>query len=281
MNERRAFLIAVMCFFLWTAVAAFAQIRSGTLVGKIIDPTGASVPEAGIKVVEIETNSSSETITNSVGEYTGPYLAAGRYRVTVSRPGFVTARTGEIDLGTATTIRADIKLELGTVSNIVEVTGNVADLQTESSSVQNVVSEKVIQTLPNITRNPYYYATLQPGVVPRATVNDSQSVRAFGVGQDARRQYSALSINGGIPFTNDVQLDGLSIMSPTFNEATVVPNPDGLMEVRTSVNNYAAEYGRGQGVVSVTTKSGTNQFHGSASERFRNEALNANSFGNN
>jgi hypothetical protein len=158
----------------------------------------------------------------------------------VTRTGFVTARTAKIEIGTATTVRADLKLELGTVSKIVEASGTFADLQTESSSVQNVVSERVIQTLPNITQNPYYYSTLQPGVVPRATVNDSQSVRAFGVGQDARRQYSALSINGGIPFTNDVQLDGLSIMSPTFNEATVVPNPDGLMEVRTSVNNYAA-----------------------------------------
>jgi hypothetical protein len=277
-NRLQLSIVVLLCS---TVAGGLAQIRSGTLVGKVVDPTGASVPDASIRVQDVETNTSSETLTNSAGEYTVPYLAPGRYRVSVTRPGFVTARTTEIEIGTATTVRADVKLELGTVTNIVEVLGTIGDLQTESSAVQNVVSERVIQTLPNITQNPYYYATLQPGVVPRATLNDSQSVRAFGVGQDARRQYSALSINGGIPFTNDVQLDGLSIMSPTFNEATVVPNPDGLMEVRTSVNNYAAEYGRGQGVISVTTKSGTNQFHGTASERFRNEALNANTFGNN
>ena len=281
MNPRSASTIAAWVLLFCSATTQWGQIRSGTLVGKVIDPTGSPVPEAAVKVVAVETNTAAETITNAVGEYVVPYLAAGRYTVTVSRQGFVTARAGDLEIGTATTVRADVKLELGTVSNTIEVSTAVGDLQTESSTVTNVVTEKVIQTVPNITQNPFYYAQLQPGVVPRATVNDSQSVRAFGVGQDARRQYSAVSINGGIPFMNDVQLDGLSILSPTFNEATVVPNPDGILEVRTSVNNYAAEYGRGQGVISVTTKSGSNQFHGSASERLRNEALNANSFGNN
>src|SRR5689334_10815970 len=109
--------ISVPVLLLCTAAIGLAQIRSGTLVGKVADPTGASVPDAAVRVVEVETNTSSSTVTNSAGEYTVPYLAPGRYQVTVTRPGFVTARSGEIEIGTATTVRMDVKLELGTVSN--------------------------------------------------------------------------------------------------------------------------------------------------------------------
>ena len=132
MNNRSLFQIAALFVFLSTAIAGLAQIRSGTLVGKVVDPSGAPVPEAAVKVVAMETNGTSETVTNGVGEYTVPYLAAGRYIVTVTRPGFVTARKAEIDIGTATTVRADVQLELGTVSNIIEVASTVGELQTES-----------------------------------------------------------------------------------------------------------------------------------------------------
>jgi len=121
--------VSVALLFL-NAAAGLARIPSGTLVGKVLDPTGASVPEGAIRVQEIATDASSETVTNSAGEYTVPYLDAGRYRFTVTRTGFVTARTAEIEIGTATTMRADVKLELGTISNIIEVSGTSADLQT-------------------------------------------------------------------------------------------------------------------------------------------------------
>ena len=222
--------------------------------------TGPSLPQTSIRF---------ETRTNMTGQYTVPYLAAGRYTVTVMREGFVAAKTSEIEVGTAQTARANVQLQLGSVSNTVEVNSTLQALQTESATVQSVVSATVIQAIPNITHNPYYYATLQPGVVARAALNDTQSVKAFGVGQGARQQFSAISINGGLSFTNDVQLDGLSILGTNWNEVAVVPNSDGILEVRTSVNNYSAEYGRGQGVISVTTKGGSMQFHGSASDRLR------------
>jgi hypothetical protein len=258
-----------------------AQVRSGSIVGMVTDPSGAPVPEAVVTVLSVETNVTSETRTNVAGQYTVPYLAPGQYKVTVTRQGFLSARTGEIQVGTAQTIRADVQLQLGSVSSTVEVAATMKELQTESATVQNAVAARVIQDIPNITHNPYYYATLQPGVAARAVVNDTQTMRAFGVGQEARRQFSAISVNGGLSFMNEVQLDGLSILGANFNEVAVLPNSDGILEVRTSVNNYSAEYGRGQGVISVTTKGGTNEFHGSAFDRLRNEILNANSFGNN
>ena len=135
--------------------------------------------------------------------------------------------------------------------------------------------------MPNITNNPFYFATLQAGVVPRSALNDTQSVNSFGIGIDGRRTFSAIAINGGQAFTNDIVLDGVSVQGSAWNEAAVVPNTEGIQEVRTIINNFSAEYGRAQGVITVTTKSGTNAYHGSAFDRVRNEAFNANSFANN
>src|SRR6185436_3559384 len=104
---------------------------------------------------------------------------------------------------------------------------------------------------------------------------------SFVIGIDGRRQASAIGINGGSAFSNDIMLDGVSIQGSAWNETAVLPNQDALQEVKTITNNYSAEYGRAQGVVIFTTKGGSNDFHGSGFYRIRNEALNANSFSNN
>lgn len=263
------------------APLAFPQIRSGAIVGTIVDPSGAPVPDAKIAVLAQETNFSYDTQTNIAGDYAVPYLPFGRYTVTVLKEGFNTVRLGGISVRTAQTVRADARLELSTIATAVEVAASAAELQTESATVQNAVDARVIQTVPNVTHNPFYYATLQPGVVPRAALNDTQSVNSFGIGIDGRRAFSAISANGGQAFTNDIQLDGISVQGSAWNEAAVLPNPEGVQEVRTIINNFSAEYGRAQGVIQVTTKSGTNEYHGSAFYRKRNEAFNANTFGNN
>jgi len=274
------------CVFLAVATvllpaAIFAQIRSATISGKVSDPTNAAVPNAAVTVIAKDTNVETPTVTNRVGEFTVPYLAAGEYSIRVASPGFVTAQVSHVIVGTADTVTADIKLELGQVAQAVEVEGLATTLQTESATKQSSVDQRVIEAIPNINQNPFQYAAMQPGVTSRAALNDSQTPASFGVGVAARRAFSAISIGGGLPFNNDIQLDGVSIQGAGWNEATVLPNPDSIQEVRTMVNNYSAEYGRGQGVISVVGKSGTNSFHGSVFDRLRNEALNANSFANN
>lgn len=119
------------------------------------------------------------------------------------------------------------------------------------------------------------------GATPRASMLQVSGQNSFGIGINGRRNVSAFSINGGGAFQNDVQVDGVGVVGSAWNEAAVLPSTEGLQEVRTTVNNYSAEYGRGQGVIVMTTRSGTNELHGSAFWRQRNEALNANSFGNN
>src|SRR3954469_20221958 len=122
---------------------------------------------------------------------------------------------------------------------------------------------------------------LQANVSPTNATADTQGVNSFGIGVNGRRQFSAFGVNGGRAFTNDVQLDGLPIMGGGYNEASVVPNTEGLQEVRVISNNFSAEYGRGQAVIAMSTKSGTNQLHGQADYTLRNEALNANNMYNN
>jgi hypothetical protein len=127
-----------------------------------------------------------------------------------------------------------------------------------------------------------YYATLQPGVVAaKSDFYNTSGHNAFGIGYFSRLVFSSVSVNGGEPQNMDIQLDGVPILGSGYNDATVLPNPEGIQEVRVLLNNYTAENGRGQGVTSIITKSGANQFHGSANYRLRNEALNANTFNNN
>ena len=170
-------------------------------------------------------------------------------------------RTG-ITLNATETVRVPVELSVGTVGQTVEVSAEAPLLQTDRTSVSGAVGAEMIEALPNITQNPLAYAFLQAGAVPRAAAADTTSLNSFGIGVAGRRQFSAVGVNGGRAFTNDIQLDGLPVMGGGYNEASVVPNTEGLQEVRVISNNFSAEYGRGQSVISMSTKSGTNAFHG-------------------
>src|SRR4029450_12160689 len=175
----------------------------------------------------------------------------------------------------------EVKLQTGVTTDTVSVQADAAELQSSSAPPQATMNHLPVEPLPNITHNPFAYATLQAGVVPRGLFGNTQTTTSFGIGIDGRRQASAIGINGGSAFSNDILLDGVSIQGSAWNETAVLPNQDSLQEVRVISNNFTAEYGRAQGVVIFTTKSGTNDFHGTGFYRMRNEALNANGFTNN
>jgi hypothetical protein len=267
--------------FLLLAASANAQIRSASLTGSVFDPTGALIPNAEVIATNIGTNVSSSTKTTSAGVYTIPYLEAGDYRITVKADGFEVFEASGVNLESSQTARVDATLKLGATGTKVEVSTTAVQLQTDTSSVSGATSAAVIDALPNVTQNPLYYAGLQNGVAPRNNTNTSTTVGSFGIGVAGRAQFSAFGVNGGRAFENDIQLDGLPIMGGGFNEAAIIPNTEGLQEVRVINNNFSAEYGRGQSVISISTKSGTNQFHGEAAYLLRNEALNANTNSNN
>jgi len=254
-----------------------AQIRSGTITGSVKDVTGAVIAGADVAITHQETNISNNTKTTEAGLFTFPYLQAGRYTVSVNVPGFTPYRETGVSLTTAQTVRIDASLKVGAIESAIEVAAQAAQIQTDTSTVQGAMQADLIAMLPNPAQNPMYYAMLQAGVVPRNLAAATTSLDSFGIGVSGRRQWSALGVNGGRTWTNDIQLDGLPVMGGGYNEASVVPNTEGLQEVRIIANNFSAQYGKGQAVVAMSTKSGTNQFHGQADYRLRNEALNANS----
>ena len=276
-------LLVGVILVLMISIAGFAQIKSGVITGTVTDATGAVVPGAVITVINQETNVASNALADEAGAFTVPYLAPGTYNVNVEKTGSgfsKYSRTG-VTVSTAQTVQVEIKLQAGGTTDTVTVTSDAATLQTSTATVGGAVNERIVQTLPNITHNPFQYAALTAGVIPRGAFNNTQSTFSFGIGIDGRRQASAISINGGSAFSNDIILDGVSVQGSAWNEATVLPNQDALQEVKTIVNNYTAEYGRAQGVIIFQTKGGSNEFHGSGFWRIRNEALNANSFQNN
>ncbi len=287
MNHKQYFVRAVLIGIALCSLATFlatnapAQINSGIITGIVTDPQKAVVPNAKVVVVDDSTKFSNTATTNGSGEFTVPYLKAGIYTVTVTAARFPVFHVTGVNVVTGNTARIDVPLQLSTVSTQVEVSATADQLQSDTTTVEGAVGEKMIELIPNITQNPLYYATLLEGVVGRAEMGDTTSPQSFGIGYDGRRFQSALNVDGAGAFSTAVQLDGLSVTSGAWNEASVLPNTDSLSEVRVVSSNYTAEFGRGMGVVKMATKSGNNQWHGSAYDRLRNEAFNANSFSNN
>ena len=266
--------------FVLTSIV-YAQIRSATITGTVTDQTGGIVAGAEVTLINQETNIKESFKTAGTGQYTFPYLPAGTYTVTVTMPAFSQYRQTGIILATAQTLRVDIALTVGALASTVEVAATAAQVQTDSATVQAAIQQEMIAALPNPEQNPMYYAGLQNGVVPRNATADTTSLNSFGIGTGGRRQYSAFGVNGGRTWTNDIQLDGLPVMAGGYNEASVIPNTEGLQEVRVIANDFSAQYGHGQSVISMSTRSGTNGYHGEGDYSLRNEALNANTNYNN
>ncbi|MGH9163628.1 MAG: TonB-dependent receptor [Vicinamibacteraceae bacterium] len=260
---------------------AYGQIRSGTITGTVTDASGAVVPGASVVVTNEATNVATEIVTTEAGQFTAPYLSAGTYTVAVSLSGFVPYRETGVVLAATETVRVSAELRVSNIDEAVEVTAAPARLQTDRATVAGAMEAAVIEALPNVTQNPLQYAMSQAGVVPRNNATNTTGLNSFGIGVDGRRQWSAIGVNGGRAFTNDIQLDGLPVMGGGYNEASVVPNTEGLQEVRVISNNFSAEYGRGQAVIAMSTKSGTNQFHGQGVYMVRDEALDATTFEDN
>lgn len=255
-----------------------AQVKSSIITGTVTDSKGAVVSKATVTVTNQETGARSVTKTTDVGDYTVPYLPVGVYTLEVQVAGFETYLKTGISLLSATGVREDVSLVVGSATTTVSVRADALALQTENATVQDTVDKQLIATLPNINGNPLYYATLDAGVVPTPNMYNSQ---ALGVGFTDRQAMSAVRINGGELGSDDVQLDGLSVQGAAWHETAVVPNPDSLQEVRVTANTFTAETGDAQAVISMNTKSGTNQFHGDLNYMIRNEDLNANGLYNN
>ena len=262
-----------------TMLPILGQEFRATVSGSITDGQGAVVPGAVVEVRNLDTNVGVNTVSNEGGSYVAPFVQPGRYAVTVSREGFKKVVRDSIELRVGDRLRIDFQLEVGAVAEQVTVSANAELLETTSASKGQVIDSAMVRDLPLLGRNPFLLAAISAGVQYTPT-RGSRSNRPFDNGG-----MDNFSMNGGRAFTNEFLLDGV----PDTNTETTgpsnlsfVPSPDATEEFKVQTNNYDSQYGRtGGGVINVSLKSGTNQFHGTAYHYFRNDKLNANAFESN
>ncbi|HEY0460499.1 MAG TPA: TonB-dependent receptor [Pyrinomonadaceae bacterium] len=281
------------------AVFAFAQTNKATISGSVTDAQGAIVSGAAVKVRNIATGAEREVTSNDEGFFEVPLLEIGNYSVTVTKQGFSTVIRENITLQTSTETRVDVQLTVGEISNQVTINAEAPLVQTETSERSSVISGRELTDLPLSGRNFTQLATLTPGVV-RANnvgVGGGPEARAFNNG-DARsgsggpgssnengssessrfnRSGGAnISANGQRATNNNFSLDGVDNNEPQFGSIGVFTNPDAIAEFKVSTSVPPAEVGRAAGaVITVTTKSGTNDYSGSLYYYGKNSALNA------
>jgi len=249
---------------------ASAQVDRGAIVGTVTDASAASVAAAKVTVTNLETNQTAEIATDEVGNYSAKLLHIGRYSVKVEKEGFQSTLESNVDVGINQVIRVDISLKVGTASETIEVSGAAPLLQTETSSLGTIETEKRITDLPLNGRNFIQLAYLGPG----ANAGQTGSNVSGGVFENERAN-EAISVNGLRVTNNNFLLNGVDNNEFGLGGTVVLPPPDAIQEFRTEENSMSAEFGRGGAAVNVVIKSGTNQFHGGVYEFIRNDKLDA------
>jgi len=245
----------------------FLGAQTAQFTGQVTDSSHAPIVGAAVIAKNLETGIDREMATNEEGYYVGALLSRGRYTLTVRQTGFrPVVREATLDEGQSA--RIDFVLAVGDVQQSVEVTAEAPILDQDSAAVSSVITNKAITQLPLLNRNIIALATLTPMV---------RAVGNFGGLPVSSYDGGRMSIGGGPPSANSYLIDGIAAENPTSGVMTIYLPVDATEEFRVITRIPAAEYGRtGGGVVSVTSKSGTNEFHGNFYEFFRNTVLNAN-----
>jgi hypothetical protein len=258
----------VLCALL--ARLAYAQTTT-TLFGTITDKSGAVVPGAQVMAQNAGTNQTRTVQTNTQGEYRMEFMPIGAYSVEVSATGFKKYVQKGVTLEINVPSRVDAQLEVGQISESVEVVATAATVNTDNAQIGRTVATAEITTLPIVGRNVYTLLSLTPGV--------SSNSNSIVLGYPEQRTTINGGVDGGAGSVN-YYLDGGNNMTGLRNTGNIAPNPDAVEEFRVVTNNYSAEYGRfAGGMVNIITRSGTNAFHGSLFEFLRNNKLNAYDWG--
>jgi hypothetical protein len=266
----------------WPAFLAFgllllsppaqSQLYTGSITGLVTDPSGASVPGAKVALVDQEKGYAFNAVTDSTGRYLFRSIPPGTYRLRVEAASFQTQTQDAIKLDVSQNVSVDFSLKVGAVTDVVEVKANTVQLQTEDAVTGQVVNRKFINDLPLIDRGVFDLASLAPGVT---TTNVPTSGSAINFNSNGSRNSTADVLVDGATATNFDQNSGIQSL-------IYEPSVDSVEEFKVQQSNFSAEFGfAASTVLNVVTRSGGNQFHGSAYEFWRNQILDANDwFGN-
>jgi hypothetical protein len=278
------------CFLLWllfSVVANFtwAQSETATVSGQVVDPSGLNITSAHVKLVDIDRDTSSDATTNSSGLYTFPSVRPGRYRIAVTAAGFKVVNVTGVTVNVQDHLEQNFKLVVGSISESITVEGGAPLIDTESATVSTVVDRNFAENLPMNGRSFQTLIQLTPGVV--LTANNGYDTGQFSVdGQRASANYwmvDGVSANIGIGASSlpGNGLGGALGSSSVLGGTNSLVSVDALQEFRIQTSTFAPEFGRTPGAqISIVTRSGTNQFHGTVFDYLRNDAFDANNWFN-
>ncbi|MEO7145046.1 MAG: TonB-dependent receptor, partial [Bryobacteraceae bacterium] len=242
---------------------------SGEITGAITDATGAVIGGALITATNTGTNQARTATTNETGNYTVPYLPPGVYDIRIEHSGFKAANRKAVDIQVGAVARIDLQMEVGEVTQQMEVRGGAPLLATETVALGTVIENRRIVDLPLNGRDYLQLVTLSPNVTTEGGAGGAGGL------QGGARSQTSLSVAGQRLEFNRYTLDGMENTDPNFNSYIIHPSVDAIQEFKVQTGVFSAEFGRGSSQINVTTKSGTNDYHGTAFEFLRNSAVDA------
>jgi hypothetical protein len=264
--SHRVLPLAILAF----APSIFAQSNTATITGSIYDPSKAVIGQVSVTATNLATNVSETATSNKDGIYSAAALEPGKYRVTVEKTGFKKVVREPITLESGTTAELDFDLEVGSTSTAVTINADVPVIQTGTSTVQYGLDLKQIDELPVTNQSAIQILALLPGV------QGDPGVEQAAITTGLTTPGAGLSVSGGAMGSVQYQADGVSNTSLYYGRIALALSTDAIAEMSVVQNSYSAEYRSGGGaVVSMTTKSGTNQYHGTIFSFTQNDILNA------
>lgn len=257
------------------ALPAGAQ-NFGEITGTVTDASNAAIGGANVTITNVATNQTRRLVTNDAGNYSLPYLVPGQYKVEAGSANFKSAVRKDVDLQVGAVQRVDLILQVGSVTESIEVTGASSQIATENASIGTVIETKRIAELPLNGRDYLQLVKISPNVTSGMGSSAEAAVR---VGGD--RAAESIAVAGQRIEFNYYTLDGVSNVDTTYNLFLVRPSIDALQEFKVLTGVFSVQYGRATSQVSVTTKPGSNEFHGTAFEFLRNSTLDARNWNQN
>jgi hypothetical protein len=285
-NFRRASCLSMLTVLaIWAVLAAFpaaAQTTFGSILGTVTDQTGAALSGTTVTLTNVGTADHRTVQTDNNGSYQFVNLTPGTYSLDFEKTGFQRVKRESIPVVVQSAVRVNASLQVGNVNQTVNVEAAAPIIETQPGPLGQTVEGRVVQEMPLNGRNVFNLLTLAPGVVAQGSTSGSPLGNQAGGTFTNNTGWGNYQIGGGMANQSAFFLDGVPLNTPYANNTSLVPTQDAIQEFRVESNAVDAEFGRfAGGVVNMATKSGSDQFHGSAYEYIRNKVLNANNFFNN